>query len=1367
MRFLITLAASIILLILPLSQSESVVNTSESGSKFHTDVYGKITITGEGELRDISSQNGWPGNGSESEPYIISDFELDSAGGTYGFRLESISSHVVIRNVTFYNASGQGNSGSPGAGLDIRECQGIVISNCTGYRNTVGIWVEGSTSVKILNSSFSNGTSGARLQSCSGINVTGCSFGNNSAFGLRLFDTHHSNITHSLALNNNLGMDMTSSDSNTVRNNNCSRNDDHGVRLYTSSFSNVIENRMYGNDDGVHIYGGSNNTVENNSIKHQVEYGIYLEDTENNRISENKMFGCSFMLQGTRTTFVDQSLVNNTVNGLEVYHLNSSLSDSVPENRMVGQIIMGGIEGITLNNITSRGGSNGITIAYSENCTVYNSTLSGMAYSGLLIESSTEIEIFNCRFSDGFKGISSEGSEGIGIRSSVFENHSWGMDLIFCTRGVVEDNAMSNGNSGIRLHETRESICSDNLFFMMDDTAISVGPGAYFNRISKNTVNSCSLAVDVQFSGSNTISENSIRFANNGITVSGFDCEIRNNSLLNFQGMGITTNIGANSIINNTLESDGGTGIMVSSGGNLVLNNTINIEHDTGIYVSSTNTNRFYSNSLGMCNFDFAGTGTWDQILPQNNTVNGKPVIFLHHVEEDFNFPELPGQILLFHSTGMNIRNHNMAGVPSFIYLQDCLDILVEGISTSGIGNPLEIVRSRNIEIKGCSFTGGSIQIDIQNSARNITVNDCRFLRPSTRGLYLEYTTGMVLDGCKFIGGEEGMRMQSVGDITVKGCIFDDLKGGISAEVYSEDLKLNGNIFMDIEGEAIRFSGTHLVTTVQGNCFLDTGRVAEMEEEGPVFKGNHYRPNDILRDDDGDEISDVPYPVNNFTRDFTPKMYLPEEILQPPGLTTEMGEKPYNVSFTVRGSALGYGLETIGIEIFNASGSVVHETNRVETTGSFDAGSEGENHHFHARTVTRIGRSMRTEQSDLTLDWFPPEIEIISPTEGELVNVSRLPVVWSIRDNASMIRNYNLTLDDDPPVDRHAIDDLPGGRRRYVIDNLQDGHHTLLFQALDDYGHVASEMVRFSVDTTGPQIDVEEPENGSVTNQKSINVRWSLRDFSGVKETWIRIDDEDWLIGKGGRHTFRFLEEGEHEIRIRSVDIAGMESEKLILVRVDRTPPSVVEFKPEGPYVSNSQEPYFKLSEPVPDHLLNILLDGDPADKIVVGTDVWVDVVGTFEPGSIHIVTVNASDEADNTMEPFTWSFRIEPLPEEKPKGKEFWGTIVDDNGDPISDARILIDGEENSTTGSEGTFRIYLEWGAYELTIRAPGQNELKRNIIVNSTSDTNLGEFRLESKREGFPWQAAVAIALIWALLAAGIAIYLRTNRNRPDEE
>ena len=194
-----------------------------------------IAINGDAMLSTTASANGWLGNGTASDPYIIANLNIDANGG-YAITLDNTNLYVDIENCTITHSS---------YSFDIEMSSNITIENNTmvgssGYSNIYLYWSDNNT---ILN------------------NIV-----NGDEYGL-CFISSNNNLICNNAINNasNDGIFFQSSNDNIISNNTIGGVYE-GIYLDWYSNNDTISNNNL-TESGIDLNGYSdNNTASNNNL---------------------------------------------------------------------------------------------------------------------------------------------------------------------------------------------------------------------------------------------------------------------------------------------------------------------------------------------------------------------------------------------------------------------------------------------------------------------------------------------------------------------------------------------------------------------------------------------------------------------------------------------------------------------------------------------------------------------------------------------------------------------------------------------------------------------------------------------------------------------------------------------------------------------------------------------------------------------------------------------------------------------------------------------------------------------------------------------------------------------------------------------
>ena len=192
------------------------------------------------------------------------------------------------------------------------------------------------------------------------------------------------------------------------------------------------------------------------------------------------------------------------------------------------------------------------------------------------------------------------------------------------------------------------------------------------------------------------------------------------------------------------------------------------------------------------------------------------------------------------------------------------------------------------------------------------------------------------------------------------------------------------------------------------------------------------------------------------------------------------------------------------------------------------------------------------------VDTSPPEVRILSPEDGSILNVTTLQVEWEASDSVTWVMNSTLLVDGTP---------VSCSSPCHV--DLSDGEHELTVVAEDAAGNRASARATVLVDTVPPSVEIRGVEDGSFVGSSTIVLQISVVE-EGEYEAWYRVDGSDWSPVEGGRIEL-FLGEGVHTVEVRAEDWAGNIGYSTLSFTVDLTPPTVSIGSPsKGAYYSTS-----------------------------------------------------------------------------------------------------------------------------------------------------------------------------------------------------
>jgi parallel beta-helix repeat protein len=292
-----------------------------------------ITIDGDANFSDTALLEGWPGDGSPENPFIISGLDIrseanflpcidisntrvsftishcnliDSHGGNgeenwraAGICLYNVTNGLLVNNICSNNKRGinlvesdsnivVNNNCSRslewGIFLHRSDHNTVVNNTCNGNGDEIegefiqggyGIFLGDSNSNIVENNTCNNNGCGIRLEG-SDSNTVADNTCNTNEYGISLFNSDSITMANNTCSNNDRGITLYLSESNTVANNMCNSND-KGIELEHSEFNTVSDNTCNNNRIGIYLYYSDFNTVANNTCLGNIEHDIFDE----------------------------------------------------------------------------------------------------------------------------------------------------------------------------------------------------------------------------------------------------------------------------------------------------------------------------------------------------------------------------------------------------------------------------------------------------------------------------------------------------------------------------------------------------------------------------------------------------------------------------------------------------------------------------------------------------------------------------------------------------------------------------------------------------------------------------------------------------------------------------------------------------------------------------------------------------------------------------------------------------------------------------------------------------------------------------------------------------------------------------------
>ncbi len=241
--------------------SLSLIGNAGTGNFTHHD---PIFINDNDELIAMAQAEGWSGNGSSVNPYVIegyiitlTDNSTNSSQLPYrGISLRDVSLHVIIRN-NIVNSTVSGNYLVSGLYLE-NVTSVTVVNNILESSLGVGIYVVGSNQTIIMNNTFHSVSSGVRLWDSMGDVIEGNLF-INSTLDVEGF-SQDIVIRYNDFTDNTVAVFLSGTAGSFVRN----------IQILDNRFENVFQ--------GIAFINGTDLLIQGNSFLQLKSYGVTISD---------------------------------------------------------------------------------------------------------------------------------------------------------------------------------------------------------------------------------------------------------------------------------------------------------------------------------------------------------------------------------------------------------------------------------------------------------------------------------------------------------------------------------------------------------------------------------------------------------------------------------------------------------------------------------------------------------------------------------------------------------------------------------------------------------------------------------------------------------------------------------------------------------------------------------------------------------------------------------------------------------------------------------------------------------------------------------------------------------------------------------
>lgn len=396
--------------------------------------HSRITIYTDDDFESL----GFPGSGTEEDPYIIENFNITTTS-SYGIYIRKTTKYFVIRNCYI-------KSSSSGIFLSLtgNNTAQIINNTIVGTGSGNGISLQNAPYTFIYNNTISNVQQGIYATSSGGLNVTNNIITVTTYYGFRGYSTEK------LTLRNNVFYNG-------------------GVKLYENSES---------------VYASF--VVENNTVNGKELLYLY---NQHDILIDNNAYGQILVFGSDNITITNQNLSRNTIPIYTQYDTNLLIKDSIFSDTAIG-IMLNRVTDVRLENLTFLDNYGyGLYVDNGNNISLDNCHFSG-GISGIYIRTSNNISITFTKVENQIDdGIYCFSGTLLNLSDSTIENVTNGITLqSFDNVNITKNNLVNCLYTGLEMRPLTDINVTHNTFVncSIEITGYETYYGLYFENNSVN-----------------------------------------------------------------------------------------------------------------------------------------------------------------------------------------------------------------------------------------------------------------------------------------------------------------------------------------------------------------------------------------------------------------------------------------------------------------------------------------------------------------------------------------------------------------------------------------------------------------------------------------------------------------------------------------------------------------------------------------------------------------------------------------------------------------------------------------------------------------------------------------------------------------
>jgi parallel beta-helix repeat protein len=332
-------------------------------------------------------------------------------------------------------------------GIYMSKSESNTISGNLIEGNNQGTWIYECVSTTLTgNTATGNGNYALHVNYSPNCIITGNTVKNNLGTSLIVMDrAHYTTVTGNTVTDNGYGISVSSSNSCTLTGNTVTGSSKYGLQIFNSNSCTVSGNTVEDNDEGIILSSSTSNTLKNNAMANNY-YNFGLSGPVVSSYSQD--IDTSNTINGKPIYYL------NGISGVE-FSPESSYSDA-------GFIGIYNSDDITIKDLTFSNNYHGLLLVNTPYTVIQNVEVTDTKY-GIYMTSCSYSKVTGNNVSDNsINSIIMSNSASIKVTGNTITGNGNGLSLTGCSSNIVSSNTVMDNNHGITLSTCSSSTVTGN-----------------------------------------------------------------------------------------------------------------------------------------------------------------------------------------------------------------------------------------------------------------------------------------------------------------------------------------------------------------------------------------------------------------------------------------------------------------------------------------------------------------------------------------------------------------------------------------------------------------------------------------------------------------------------------------------------------------------------------------------------------------------------------------------------------------------------------------------------------------------------------------------------------------------------------------